>query len=112
MGLGLLAEYSWPGNVRELKRAVERAVFVASDRLVVREDVEDAVAALMVPKSGDGRDRRAAPRSLRDLEREHILAVLEETGGNAMAAAVILGLSRSQVYRRMQELGISRPRQR
>lgn len=106
--LGVLSEYPWLGNVRELKRAVERAAFVAGDRSVTREDIEAAVAALQVPTSGDGRERRAVPRSLRDLEREHILAVLEETGGSALAAAVILGLSRSQVYRRMQELGIGR----
>jgi DNA-binding NtrC family response regulator len=108
--VGALAEYPWHGNVRELKRAVERAAFVAGDRSVTKEDVNEAVAALQVPKGAEARERRAAPRSLRDLEREHILAVLEETGGNAVAAAVILGLSRSQVYRRMQELGIPRSR--
>jgi DNA-binding NtrC family response regulator len=109
-GPGRLANYSWNGNVRELKRAVERAAFVAGDRAITAEDVEEAVAALQVPSSLHAADRRAQPRSLRDLERAHILAVLEETRGNAGAAASILGLSRSQVYRRMQELGIRQRR--
>jgi DNA-binding NtrC family response regulator len=105
-GPGALGRYPWHGNVRELKRAVERAAFVAGDRSVTVEDVERALAELQVPKLLPNRDRRSAPRSLRDLEREHILAVLQETGGNATVAGTILGLSRSQVYRRMQELGI------
>jgi DNA-binding NtrC family response regulator len=109
--LGPLAEYPWQGNVRELKRAVERAVFMAGERTITREDIEDALTVLQVPASADRADRRLQPRSLRDLERAHIVAILDETGGNAGAAAVILGLSRSQVYRRMQELGI-RPSRR
>jgi DNA-binding NtrC family response regulator len=57
-------------------------------------------------------ESRSQGRSLRDLQREHITAVLQETGGDTHAAAVILGLSRSQVYRRMQELGIPRANHR
>lgn len=103
---GVLAAYPWHGNVRELRRAVERAAFVAGERAVTLQDVEDAVAALDVPRPAAQRERRLHARSLRDLEREHITAVLQETGNDATLAAEILGLSRSQVYRRMQELGI------
>lgn len=103
---GVLATYPWHGNVRELKRAVERAAFVAGDRSVTVADVESALAALQVPSQTSARERRSISRSLRDLEREHIAAVLQETGGNMISTGTILGLSRSQVYRRMQELGI------
>jgi len=104
---GVLAEYPWHGNVRELRRAVERAAFVAGERSVTVEDVREAVIALQVPRQAGARERRLHSRSLRDLEREHIAAVLQETGGNTGAAATILGLSRSQVYRRMQDMGIA-----
>jgi DNA-binding NtrC family response regulator len=103
---GVLATYPWHGNVRELRRAVERAAFQAGERPVAVEDVENAVAGLQVPAQASVRERRSVPRSLRDLEREHITAVLQETLGDTNAAAAILGLSRSQVYRRMNDLGI------
>jgi DNA-binding NtrC family response regulator len=104
--IGVLGDYPWPGNVRELRRAVERAAFVAGDRLVTLQDLEDALLMLQVPRQAAPRERRLDSRKLRDLEREHIIMVLQETGGDTHAAAGILGLSRSQVYRRMQGLGI------
>jgi DNA-binding NtrC family response regulator len=103
---GMLAAYPWCGNVRELKRGVERAAFCAGERELTLSDIHEAIAALQVQKMVPV-DCRSHGRSLRDLQREHISAVLQETGGDTHAAAVILGLSRSQVYRRMQELGIS-----
>jgi DNA-binding NtrC family response regulator len=109
---GALAGYPWHGNVRELRRAVERAAFVAGERAVTMEDIHDAVAALQVPGRSNGSERRSQPGSLRDLQRDHITSVLQQTAGNTMAAAAILGLSRSQVYRRMQELGIRPATQR
>jgi DNA-binding NtrC family response regulator len=111
-GLGLLAEYPWHGNVRELKRAVERAAFIAGERPLTVDDVLSALGTLQIPRPLDPRERRIQSRNLRDLEREHIAMVLEETGGDTSAAADILGLSRSQVYRRMQELGIRPPGRR
>jgi len=106
-GPGRFATYPWSGNVRELRRAVERAAFVAGEREVTVEDIHEAVAALQVQRSAVTLDCRSQGRSLRDLQREHISAILQETGGDTYAAAAILGISRSQVYRRMQELGIS-----
>jgi DNA-binding NtrC family response regulator len=105
-GPGELAAWPWDGNVRELRRAVERAAFVAGLRAVSLDDIDAAVKSLQLPRVG-GCDRRFHGRTLRDLEREHITAVLEETGGAVGPAASILGLSRSQVYRRMQALGIA-----
>jgi DNA-binding NtrC family response regulator len=109
--VGLLGAYPWYGNVRELKRGVERAAFCAGERELTLADIHEAIAALQVQKSVPV-ESRSQGRSLRDLQREHITAVLQETGGDTHAAAVILGLSRSQVYRRMQELGIPRANHR
>ena len=104
---GVLASYPWQGNVRELRRAVERAAFLAGERPVTLENVEHALMALQVPaQQSRVRERRSPTQSLRDLEREHIVTVLQETLGDTNAAAAILGLSRSQVYRRMHDLGI------
>jgi DNA-binding NtrC family response regulator len=103
---GVLGTYPWHGNVRELKRAVERAAFLAGERPVTLENIEHALAALQVPGRATPGQRRLTPRSLRDLERDHIVAVFQESRGDINATAVILGLSRSQLYRRMQEIGI------
>jgi DNA-binding NtrC family response regulator len=105
---GILGSYPWHGNVRELKRGVERAAFVAGDRAVTAADIHEAISELQVLRPGSSADSRLQGRSLRDLQRQHISAVLTETRGDTHAAAMILGLSRSQVYRRMQELGIAR----
>jgi DNA-binding NtrC family response regulator len=109
---GRLGEYPWRGNVRELKRGIERAAFLAGERAVALEDIHEAVAALQFSKLETPQECRSQGRSLRDLQRNHISAVLQETGGDAHSAAVILGLSRSQVYRRMQEMGIGPSAQR
>ncbi len=57
-------------------------------------------------------ERRTWGRALRDVEREHIEAVLQETGYDAAAAAEILGLSVRALYRRFHVLGILPPRKR
>ncbi len=106
----LLAGHPWPGNVRELKRALERAVFAAGDRPVTAQGVLDAARALSpldrVPL------RRVTPGTLRDVEREHIERVLRETDWNTRAAALLLGVSVGQLYRRYEWLGITPPRRR
>lgn len=108
---GALADYSWGGNVRELKRSVERAAFAAGDRALTVKDIQEAITAFQVARPNAAAETRMQGRSLRDLQRQHILAVLQETRGDTHAAAAILGLSRSQVYRRMHDLGIG-PAQR
>ncbi len=110
--LGWLASHPWPGNVRELRRAVERAVFLAGPLPVTLDHIEAGVASLRIPSLGERSDRRLEGRTLRDLDRAHITAILEETGGVVARAASILGLSPSQVYRRMQDLGIPTARRR
>jgi two-component system nitrogen regulation response regulator NtrX len=100
----LLAEYHWPGNVRELRNLIERIVIMNPQ---VRVD------ARHVPLNPSRRPaERAADRfgSLQEVregaEREYILKKLEETSGNVTRAAELLGLERSNLYRKMKALGI------
>jgi two-component system response regulator PilR (NtrC family) len=93
----LLESYDWPGNVRELEHLVEQLVITAEEGRVIR--VED-VKKLLVKPAEVGR-----VKSLKEVEREHILNVLRSTGYNKREAANILGIDLSTLYRKLKEIG-------
>jgi transcriptional regulator with GAF, ATPase, and Fis domain len=98
-----LTAYHWPGNVRELQNVVERAVILSPKS---RLEVDDALATPVA-------DMHADPgRTLEDIERDHIVSVLESVGWRVSGdrgAGRILGLKRTTLEARMKKLGISRP---
>ena len=101
-----LQEYRWPGNVRELKNVIERLVILTQADAIGLADVRRMM----------GQDSRPAPDlfrgapSLREgrenFERQFIMSRLQEAGGNVVRAAELLGLERSNLYRKMRALGI------
>ena len=98
-----LSAYSWPGNVRELQNVIERAVILSPKGRFVLGD-------LVAAPAGESPEQQA--RSLEDVERQHIVAVLEQTGwrvSGGRGAARILGLKRTTLESRMKKLGILRP---
>ncbi len=102
-----LVRYPWPGNIRELQNVIERAVILSPgpSLQVPRGDLQPAAAQARTPA--------AAPSTLADAEREHILGVLRETGwvlGGPEGAAARLGMKRTTLQSKMKKLGISRPR--
>jgi transcriptional regulator with GAF, ATPase, and Fis domain len=95
-----LRRYPWPGNVRELQNVLERACVLA------RGDVVELVDALPGGAAGHA---PPAPRTLEEVERDHILRVLATTHGviqGPRGAARILGLHPNTLRSRMQRLGI------
>jgi transcriptional regulator with GAF, ATPase, and Fis domain len=101
-----LTGYGWPGNVRELQNVIERAVIVSPQG---RFDLGD-FAPQSVASAGAGPKREG--RSLEDIERQHIVSVLEQTGwriSGERGAAKILGLKRTTLEARMRKLAIVRP---
>jgi DNA-binding NtrC family response regulator len=95
----LMRGYAWPGNVRELAHSVERAVLFA-DRGATTIRARDLAI-------GGGAQARAAQElSLEDAERLFIEKALARHNGDVRAAAAQLGLSRSALYRRLQQYGI------
>jgi DNA-binding NtrC family response regulator len=102
--MALLTAYPWPGNVRELRNAIERATTLGGAPAVRAEDLPPHIhaagrsAAVIADAT-----RRQIP--LRDLEREYILEVLRQVGGNKSRAAEILGLDRKTLYRKLEEYG-------
>ena len=103
-----LQSYSWPGNVRELRNMVERLMLLATDG-----QVDLATVQLAVPKSAAGPGIAPAPvwtgplaDRVQSFEREVILAELKRSHQNVSMAAKALGLERSHLYKKAEQLGI------
>jgi len=103
-----LKEYGWPGNIRELRNVVERLLLLAGDE-VSAEDVGMALPALQnrgcAQTKTDGGTGPLAQRVLA-FEKEAVLAELERHGRHITMTAKALGLERSHLYKKCQQLGI------
>src|SRR5581483_10482865 len=98
----ILHEYHWPGNVRELKNLIERIVMLNPQ---VRVDARHIPLAPGRRTAERVADRFGSLQEVREAaEREYILKKLEETNGNVTRTAEILGLERSNLYRKMKTL--------
>ena len=102
--LAAIERYPWPGNLRELRNALERAALLARGAPISIEHLPGEVRALP--------EVTAPGASLEDLERRHILDVLERAGGHRSRAAAALGISRSTLNRKLDALGVPKARPR
>ena len=94
-----LIAYDWPGNVRELENAIERAVAMGSGPIV---HVGDLPSNLHYPASERIPDRDEL-LPIEELERRAILRTLRETGGDKLAAARMLGIGKTTLYRKLKQ---------
>ncbi|MDF7799688.1 sigma 54-interacting transcriptional regulator [Pontiellaceae bacterium B1224] len=95
-----LKKYPWPGNIRELRNNIERAMIISAGR------------ALKVHFPEQGLIVSNLPSTLEEVERAHILRILESTGwriSGKKGAAEILGLLPTTLHARLKKLGLSRP---
>jgi DNA-binding NtrC family response regulator len=95
--MALLDRYQWPGNVRELENAIERAMVVAQEPEIREEDF-----VLRLPLT------EHTPRTLEDVEREHILEVLQECKGNQTLTAEVLDIDRVTLHNKLKKYGWKR----
>ena len=93
-----LQQYPWPGNVRELENAVERAMVVAIEPELREQDF------ILKPRNGD----KAEGKTLDDIEKAHILRVLDECGGNQTRAAEVLDIDRVTLHNKLKKYGWSK----
>ena len=105
----LLLSYPWPGNVRELRNALERAVILSEGGLVQVEHLPIAVA-----RSGEARVASAAAFELPPggldldaLEKTLVTQALAKAKNNRSRAAKLLGLTRAQLYTRLERYGLA-----
>ncbi|HEX9848942.1 sigma 54-interacting transcriptional regulator, partial [Candidatus Deferrimicrobium sp.] len=104
LAMRVLLEYSWPGNVRELENAVERA------RICSRGEVIEESALPAEIRRGGGtthRGARPAGQGPDEPKAETIREALSRCRGNREEAALLLGISRVTLWRRMKRLGVS-----
>lgn len=102
-----LQEYNWPGNVRELRNIVERLMLLSTEGSVDRTSVEMVLPgnAGTLPTSSTFSSGNLADR-VDAFERETILAELKRSHSNVSSAAKALGLERSHLYKKAEQLGI------
>ncbi len=99
--MDLLMQHQWPGNIRELENTIERAMVMTQGEMLLRKD--------FLLSSAPKQETFATELSMSQVERRHILNVLESTDWNITQAARILDMDRSTVYAKMEKFGILRP---
>jgi DNA-binding NtrC family response regulator len=124
--------YRWPGNVRQLRNCLERAVLLSNNGRITPAELppeitratspfagpvftatQNGVAGSSSTGTGDAAGGapgayNSSPSSLRDVERQQILAALEQTGWHRGKTAEILGISPSTLYRRLRDYNLDR----
>ena len=106
--LRAMQQYSWPGNIRELEHVLEQAVIVSTGPFLEFAGFSAAAAQASPPIPLPD---QAPIKTLRDQERDHILAALKRTGGRVSGpngAAVLLDINAKTLEARMKKLGIRR----
>ena len=110
-----LLAYHWPGNVRELRNAIERAILLCDGGLITREHLPAVMGRTETMRlASDGRRPAAGVTPfpaggvrLATVERDLVEKALQDARGNKSKAARLLGLTRSQLYSRIQKYGVS-----
>jgi DNA-binding NtrC family response regulator len=121
-----LRAYSWPGNVRQLRNCLERAILLSNEGLITPSELPPEVARTVngampfmplssapvasgvVSSTASAGDSGGLPGSgsLRDVEKQQIIAALEQNGWHRGKAAEMLGISPSTLYRRLRDYNL------
>lgn len=106
--LDFLISYSWKGNIRELRNIIERAVLLNEGEIIKEEDLDFVPASSGVELKESGFSLKVPARGIKmeTVVKELIQKTLKITQGNQLKAAKVLGISRSKLRYRMEQLGI------
>ena len=95
----ILIAYPWPGNARELKAMIGKIALMADANTITSDDIPRHLINRIAVSPGK-------PKTLEDMEKEHILAILAETGGNQTQASQILNINRKTLYKKINKYKI------
>src|SRR5262249_46190275 len=104
-----LLAHAWPGNARELRNAIERAILLCDGGLITRDHLPERVirsertASVGPPRDASATSAAASVQELGSLERSLIERALRDCNGNKSQAARLLGLTRAQLYTRLEK---------
>ena len=98
----MLYEYEWPGNVRELANVMERAMILSNGDTINT----DSMALDQKIKINKDSDEEFDSCTLAEMEKKHIINVLENENGQRVSSARILGINRTTLYNKMKEYGL------
>ncbi|MGP0021291.1 MAG: sigma 54-interacting transcriptional regulator [Candidatus Sulfotelmatobacter sp.] len=101
--MAALVNYEWPGNVRELENAIERALVMGSADMVRLEDLPES---LLEQESAAEMHEGKYHASVKELKKQLIVDAVEQTGGNYVEAAGILGVHPNYLHRLIRNLGL------
>ena len=98
--LDYFQRYSWKGNIRELKNTIERAVIMTEETAIKKEHLANEMQLLPLQKKTPG------VFELENAEKNHIQQVLDYTKGNKAAAARLMRVALTTLYRKMKQYGL------
>jgi transcriptional regulator with PAS, ATPase and Fis domain len=96
--MNILTTYSWPGNIRELKNVLERALMLSPHGAILRQSFFSSLGNNLHRQNGH------APRTIQELEEQHIKSVLKQMEGDIEKTARHLNISRATLYRRLKQI--------
>jgi len=103
-----LLAHPWPGNIRELRNLMERVAYLSSSDCIETADLAFILSPRGVNPLAPDLDQTLADATA-SFQTEYIRRAIEQSGGNVSLAATRLGLHRSNLYRKMRQLGMPAP---
>jgi DNA-binding NtrC family response regulator len=101
--MACLVNYDWPGNVRELENAIERALVLGASDTVLPEDLPESV---LEQAPGPEMTEAKYHSSVKELKKQLILDAVEQTRGNYVEAARVLGVHPNYLHRLIRNLNL------
>jgi len=99
-----MATYPWPGNIRELESVIGNACMMADGKFLDISDLPDRIRT----QSSDQSPTDEALFSLEEMQKRHVMRVLERVGGNKARAAEILGIGRATIYQLLSTMKLEK----
>jgi DNA-binding NtrC family response regulator len=102
---GRMATYPWPGNVRELENVIGNACMMTDGKFIDTNDLPERFQG----RASDDAPVDEALFSLEEVQRRHVMRVLDRVGGNKARAAEILGVGRATIYQLLSRMRLEKP---
>ena len=107
----ILQNYDWPGNIRELRNAIERLMIMTINEVITFSDIE-STGIIGQSKKEESYFKYNTFKEAKDaFERDFLIRKLKENNWNMTKTAEIIGIERSNLYKKIKSLGISLPKE-